>query len=121
MHATFPGDDPWPPAAPAPARRLSDPPGPAARRPGSPTAPARRRRRRSAHRRVRLPVGLPHRRARDQFERLMRVASPLGLYAEEFDVSTGYHLGNFPQAFSHLALIEAAGRIILAEWLPEFQ
>jgi len=60
-------------------------------------------------------------RARDQFERLLRVASPLGLYAEEFDASTGYHLGNFPQAFSHLALIEAAGRIILAEWLPEFQ
>jgi GH15 family glucan-1,4-alpha-glucosidase len=60
-------------------------------------------------------------RARDQFERLQRVASPLGLYAEEFDVATGYHLGNFPQAFSHLALIEAAGRIILAEWLPEFQ
>ncbi len=62
-----------------------------------------------------------HQRAVDQFERLNRVASPLGLYAEEFDVGTGYHLGNFPQAFSHLALIEAAGRIILAEWLPEFQ
>ncbi len=60
-------------------------------------------------------------RARDQFERLQRVGSPLGLYAEEFDVATGYHLGNFPQAFSHLALIEAAGRIILAEWLPDFQ
>ena len=45
--------------------------------------------------------------------------SPLGLYAEEFDVDTGYHLGNFPQAFSHLALIEAAGRIILAERLVE--
>ena len=44
-------------------------------------------------------------------ERLLRVASPLGLYAEEYDVDTGYHLGNFPQAFSHLALIEAAGRI----------
>ncbi len=57
-------------------------------------------------------------RARDLFERLLRVASPLGLYAEEFDAGTGYHLGNFPQAFSHLALIEAAGRIILAEWLP---
>ena len=50
--------------------------------------------------------------ARDLFERLLRIASPLGLYAEEFDVDTGYHLGNFPQAFSHLALIEAAGRII---------
>ena len=46
-------------------------------------------------------------------ERLLRVASPLGLFAEEFDVDTGRHLGNFPQAFSHLALIEAASRIIL--------
>jgi alpha,alpha-trehalase len=52
--------------------------------------------------------------ARDLMERLLRVASPLG-YAEEFDVSTGRHLGNFPQAFSHLALIEAAARIIAAE------
>jgi GH15 family glucan-1,4-alpha-glucosidase len=59
-------------------------------------------------------------RARDLFEKLLRVASPLGLYAEEFDVDTGYHLGNFPQAFSHLAQIEAAGRIIIAELLPEF-
>ena len=54
-------------------------------------------------------------RARDLMERLLRIASPLGLYAEEFDVETGYHLGNFPQAFSHLALIEAAGRIIAAD------
>jgi GH15 family glucan-1,4-alpha-glucosidase len=44
---------------------------------------------------------------------------PLGLFAEEFDVETGRHLGNFPQAFSHLALIEAAGRIILAERVEE--
>jgi hypothetical protein len=50
-------------------------------------------------------------------ERLLRVASPLGLYAEEFDAETGRHLGNFPQAFSHLALIEAAARIILTEQL----
>ena len=59
------------------------------------------------------------RRARDLMERLLRVASPLGLYAEEFDTDTVHHLGNFPQAFSHLALIEAAGRIIAAEQLEE--
>jgi GH15 family glucan-1,4-alpha-glucosidase len=58
-------------------------------------------------------------RARDLMERLLRVSSPLGLYAEEFDADTGRHLGNFPQAFSHLALIEAAARIILAERLEE--
>ena len=43
--------------------------------------------------------------ARDLMERLLRVSSPLGLYAEEFDAETGRHLGNFPQAFSHLALM----------------
>jgi GH15 family glucan-1,4-alpha-glucosidase len=53
-------------------------------------------------------------------ERLLRIASPLGLYAEEFDASTGRHLGNFPQAFSHLALIGAAARIVLAERLREY-
>jgi alpha,alpha-trehalase len=58
-------------------------------------------------------------RARDLMEKLLSVGSPLGLYAEEFDTSTGRHLGNFPQAFSHLALIEAAGRIILAERVAE--
>jgi alpha,alpha-trehalase len=58
--------------------------------------------------------------ARDLMERLLRIASPLGLYAEEFDASTGRHLGNFPQAFSHLALIEAAARIIVPEMLAEY-
>ncbi len=58
-------------------------------------------------------------RARDLMERLTRIASPLGLYAEEFDAATGRHLGNFPQAFSHLALVEAAGRIIITERLAE--
>jgi GH15 family glucan-1,4-alpha-glucosidase len=58
--------------------------------------------------------------ALDLMERLISVASPLGLYAEEFDTSTGRHLGNFPQAFSHLALIEAAARIILLERLKEY-
>jgi GH15 family glucan-1,4-alpha-glucosidase len=60
-------------------------------------------------------------RARDLMERLLREASPLGLYAEEFDAETSRHLGNFPQAFSHLALIEAAARIILAERLDELK
>jgi GH15 family glucan-1,4-alpha-glucosidase len=59
-------------------------------------------------------------RARDLMERLLRIASSLGLYAEEFDAATGRHLGNFPQAFSHLALIEAAARIIVAERLEEY-
>ena len=59
-------------------------------------------------------------RARDMMERLLRVSSPLGLYAEELDVATGRHLGNFPQAFSHLALLEAAARIIVPEMLEEY-
>jgi GH15 family glucan-1,4-alpha-glucosidase len=57
--------------------------------------------------------------ARDLMDKLLRIASPLGLYAEEFETSAARHLGNFPQAFSHLALIEAAGRIIFAERMKE--
>jgi GH15 family glucan-1,4-alpha-glucosidase len=57
----------------------------------------------------------------DLMDRLLKVASPLGLFAEEFDTSTGRHLGNFPQAFSHLALIEAAARIVVIEGLAEFK
>jgi alpha,alpha-trehalase len=67
-----------------------------------------------------LAIAGQEQRARDLMERLLRVASPLGLYAEEFDVDTGRHLGNFPQAFSHLALIEAAARIIITEFQQEF-
>jgi alpha,alpha-trehalase len=67
-----------------------------------------------------LAIVREQQRAHDLMERLLRIASPLGLYAEEFDTSTARHLGNYPQAFSHLALIEAAGRLILAERLQEF-
>jgi GH15 family glucan-1,4-alpha-glucosidase len=45
-------------------------------------------------------------------ERLLSLASPLGLYAEELDARSGRHLGNFPQAFTHLALINAVAHVI---------
>jgi GH15 family glucan-1,4-alpha-glucosidase len=54
-------------------------------------------------------------RARELCEKLLSYASPLHLYAEEIDTRTGRHLGNFPQAFTHLALINAVMHIIRAE------
>jgi GH15 family glucan-1,4-alpha-glucosidase len=54
-------------------------------------------------------------RARDLCERLLSHASPLQLYAEEIDTRSGRHLGNFPQAFTHLALINAVMHVIRAE------
>jgi GH15 family glucan-1,4-alpha-glucosidase len=54
-------------------------------------------------------------RARTLCERLLSYASPLGLYAEEIDPDTGRHLGNFPQAFTHLALINAVMHVIRAD------
>ncbi len=56
-----------------------------------------------------------HERARRLCERLLSFASPLELYAEEIDAHTGRHLGNFPQAFTHLALINAVVHVIQAE------
>jgi alpha,alpha-trehalase len=54
-------------------------------------------------------------RARNLCERLLGYASPLGLYAEEIDPETGRHLGNFPQAFTHLALINAVMHVIRSD------
>jgi GH15 family glucan-1,4-alpha-glucosidase len=48
------------------------------------------------------------REAVDLFEALLEHATPLGLYGEEMDPATGAHLGNFPQALTHAALIQAA-------------
>ena len=53
--------------------------------------------------------------ARALLEKLLSLASPLGLFAEEIDARTGRHLGNFPQAFTHLALINATMHVIRAE------
>jgi GH15 family glucan-1,4-alpha-glucosidase len=50
--------------------------------------------------------------AREMCERLLQYAGPLGLYAEEIDAATGRHWGNFPQAFTHLALINAVSHVI---------
>ena len=54
-------------------------------------------------------------RARELFERLAGFANDLGLLAEEVDPRTGEHLGNFPQAFSHVGLIGAAINLAGAE------
>ena len=51
-------------------------------------------------------------RARELCEQLLAHASPLHLYAEELDARSGRHLGNFPQAFTHLALINAVTHVI---------
>jgi alpha,alpha-trehalase len=56
-----------------------------------------------------------HVKARQLCEKLLSFASPLGLYAEELDPRSGRHLGNFPQAFTHLALINAVIHVIRAE------
>jgi GH15 family glucan-1,4-alpha-glucosidase len=53
--------------------------------------------------------------ARTQCEKLVGAASTLGLYGEEIDPTTSRHLGNFPQALTHLALINAVLHVIEAE------
>ena len=54
-------------------------------------------------------------RARALCEKLLSFASPLLLYAEEIDAESGRHLGNFPQAFTHLSLINAVMSVIESE------
>ncbi len=53
--------------------------------------------------------------AREVFERAIRCANDVGLLAEEVDPTTGELLGNFPQAFSHIGLVNAAWAIGEAE------
>jgi GH15 family glucan-1,4-alpha-glucosidase len=58
-------------------------------------------------------------RARMLCERLLAMAGWLDLYAEEMEAKSGRHLGNFPQAFTHLALINAVSHVIADEQQPE--
>ena len=61
-----------------------------------------------------LEIG-ERKRGRELCERLLKDASSLGLYAEELEAASGRHLGNFPQAFTHLALINAVTHVIRDE------
>jgi GH15 family glucan-1,4-alpha-glucosidase len=64
--------------------------------------------------------------ARKIYDNLLAKATPLGLFAEELDPETGEHIGNFPQAFSHLGVIHAAvnfawfggvGKLEMGDWV----
>jgi GH15 family glucan-1,4-alpha-glucosidase len=54
-------------------------------------------------------------RARETFERAAAFVNDVGLLAEEVDAGTGELLGNFPQAFSHIGLVNAAWAITQAQ------
>jgi GH15 family glucan-1,4-alpha-glucosidase len=58
-------------------------------------------------------------RARELCERLLGMAGWLDLYAEELEAKSARHLGNFPQAFTHLALINAVSHVIADEQSEE--
>ena len=53
--------------------------------------------------------------ARERFEEILRLAGPLGLFSEEIDPDTGAHLGNYPQAFTHIGLINSAVNLAEAQ------
>ena len=54
-------------------------------------------------------------RARQTFQQAVSYANDVGLLAEEVDPASGELLGNFPQAFSHIGLVNAAWAIFEAE------
>ena len=56
--------------------------------------------------------------ARSIFDRLRALQNDVGLLSEEFDTATGRMLGNFPQAFSHVALINTAANLSMTNRHP---
>jgi hypothetical protein len=59
-----------------------------------------------------------HDEAKEMFERLCALCNDVGLLSEEYDPKAGRLLGNFPQAFSHVALINTAANLSMAEHGP---
>lgn len=59
-----------------------------------------------------------YREAREIFERLLALRNDLGLLAEEYDPALGRQVGNFPQAFTHVCLVNTANNLTLAEQAP---
>jgi GH15 family glucan-1,4-alpha-glucosidase len=57
--------------------------------------------------------------ATERFEHLLAYGSAHGLLSEEVDPHTGTALGNYPQAFSHIGLINAAFRLLAAQEKPQ--
>ena len=53
--------------------------------------------------------------AKDIFTNVIKRISPLGIFAEEIDLNTNKQLGNFPQAFSHIGLINSALYLSIAQ------
>ena len=49
--------------------------------------------------------------ARDRFEALLALRNDVGLLSEEWDVTDARMVGNFPQAFSHVGLLNSAGNL----------
>jgi GH15 family glucan-1,4-alpha-glucosidase len=62
-----------------------------------------------------------HAEARALFERLIALCNDVGLLSEEYDVLSGRMVGNFPQAFSHVSLVNTAHNLLLAERSPARQ
>ncbi len=56
--------------------------------------------------------------AREQLAHLVSLANDVGLWSEELDPSTGAALGNFPQAFSHMALVCTCAQLAATEGHP---
>ena len=58
--------------------------------------------------------------ARERFENMISYSNPLGLYSEDLDFDTKRQMGNFPQAYSHLAFINTAALFSEEKKLSKF-